>query len=182
MAGDAGQGGEQGRALRGELFERIFERIHRYFLKLIYDPQSVDDCLQQTLLRLERSLQEGTYDPRQSFNRWMWIKAHSVYVDYCRSRSRAAGALAEGDAEQAVSAAGHESAVDGKLDLKVVLLRMREELDTETFETFVLRYDQSLSITEVAKLTGRDRKTVRKHLERAVRFAKGLLGSVEATK
>ncbi len=38
-----------------ELFERILERIQRYFQRLVRDPQDVEDCLQETVLLLQHS-------------------------------------------------------------------------------------------------------------------------------
>ncbi len=175
IAGEALKLGPGGRSLRAVLFERIIERIHRYFVKLIWDPHAVDDCLQKTLLRLETSLAQSCYDPEQSFNRWMWLKAHSVYVDYCRERRMPAG-LPEGIEDRR----GDPTArVDAKLDAGTVLERLRRDLDPEAFEVFVLRHEGGQNLTQIAALVGRDRKTVRKHLKLAERAALRLLkGSV----
>ncbi|MBL4845038.1 MAG: sigma-70 family RNA polymerase sigma factor [Planctomycetes bacterium] len=156
------------RHLRAALFERILERVHRYFTRVVWDKTAVDDCVQQTLLALERSLQEGTYDPTQSFNRWMWLKAHSVYVAHCRSRARAPASL---PADPALAAAPPEASVEAKHDAEVLLRLLREELEPETFEMFVLFFGEGYNVSEVAGITGRDRKTVRKRIQSAKRRA-----------
>jgi RNA polymerase sigma factor (sigma-70 family) len=157
--------------MRAALFERVLTRIHRYFTRCVWDPQGVEDCVQETLLRLERSLQEGTYDPQRSFNRWMWLKAHSVFVDHCRKRGKLPGALSDGEAPSATS-----PDPDARLDAEAVLSRLRGDLEPEAFEMFVLFFGEGQTVTEVAAVTGRDRKTVRKRLDDAKRRAVGLLG------
>jgi len=162
------------RHLRAALFERILERVHRYFHRMIWDKTAVDDCVQQTLLALERSLQEGTYDPRQSFNRWMWLKAHTVYVAHCRSKAKAPGALPAAEAE--AETASPEAGVEAKHDAEVLLRTLRGELDPEDFEMFVLFFGEGYNVSEVAGITGRDRKTVRKRIQSAKRRALEVLG------
>ena len=122
----------------------------------------------------ERSLQEGSYDPARSFNRWMWLKAHTVFVEYCRTKAKQPGALPE-DADVASGSGGGQEAVEAKLDAGTVLTRLRAELEDEPFEMFVLFYGEGHSVTEVATITGRDRKTVRKRLQTAKRAAVKLL-------
>ncbi len=163
------------RSLRAALFERILERIHRYFTRVVWDPVAVDDCVQQTLLALERSLQQGTYDPGRSFNRWMWIKAHTVYVEHCRARARAPEALPEDEQAPLGAAAPVEEAVDARLDAATLLTRLREHLDPEAFEMFVLFFGEGHNVSEVAAITGRDRKTVRKRLAEGKAAAQRLL-------
>lgn len=171
IAGEALKLGPGGRSLRASLFERIMERIHRYFVKLIWDAHAVDDCLQRTLLRLETSLSEGSYDPERSFNRWMWLKAHSVYVDYCRER-RPAQQLPASLPDRGRSGTAQ---VEARLDATTVFDTLRCDLPAEVFEVFVLRHDGGQNLSQIAALLGRDRKTVRKHLKHAERAALKLL-------
>ncbi|MGE0706564.1 MAG: RNA polymerase sigma factor [Planctomycetota bacterium] len=174
MAGAAlGEPAERG--LRAALFERILERIHRYFQRLVWDKDAVDDCVQQTLLALERSLQAGTYDPRRSFNRWMWIKAHSVYVDHCRARARSPHSIPEGAEPPARRSSSPVEGVEARLDAEVVLERLRGALEPETYEMFVLFFGEDHNVTEISGITGRDRKTVRKRLGEAKAAALRLL-------
>ena len=173
LAGEA-LGRPEERNLRAALFERVLERITRYFKRTIWDSTAVDDCVQQTLLSLERSLQEGTYDPRRSFNRWMWLKAHTVYVEHCRAHAKAPAALPE-DAPLTADAPNPGASVEAKHDAEVLLNHLRGTLDTETFGMFVLFFGEGHNVSEVAAITGRDRKTVRKRIAQAKREALSLL-------
>jgi RNA polymerase sigma-70 factor (ECF subfamily) len=141
------------------LFERVLERVYRYFKKMVRDPAAAEECAQQALLQLEASLREGTYDPGCSFNTWLWIKAHSVFVNYCREHARRPAPL--GEAEPAAPAAADPCArVDERLDAAAILERVEREVGTEAYEIFVLRYQGGLTLEEVAETVGRDRKTV----------------------
>ncbi len=173
LAGRAAGSQPGKRSLRAALFERIMCRIQRYFHKLVWDADAVDDCVQNTFLRLERSLTEGGYDPRRSFNSWMWLKAHAVFVDYCRAGHHRLGPLLEHESTSPSAV----PAVDARIDARALLAHLGEHLSAESFEAFVLHYDQHQGITAIASLQGRARKTVRKELraarERALRFLSG---------
>ena len=146
-----------------ELFERIFGRIHGYFLRLLGDPHAADDCLQETLILLQRSLREGKYDSSHSFNTWIWLKARSVYGLYCRRAERRPGALPEvlpcPDDEQA--------RVERRLDAETLLKEVARRLGPETYEVFVLYYDSGLTQAEVSAIVGRDPKTIRGRIAQA---------------
>ncbi len=146
------------------------ERINKYFRKLVWDPQSVEDCQQQTLLRIEKALQENRYDPKRSFNRWMWTIAHRVYVDHCRERHRFPAALV---VEPKTPRSG-QAGIEARIDAKAVLDTLRSELSPEAFEVFILHYDQGHTISKISAVTERDRKTVRKWLQQGVRIAQRL--------
>ncbi len=159
LAGQAAGGG--GLSLRSRLFERVMGRIHNYFRKLVWDPHAVDDCLQRTLIRLDASLQDGSYDPNRSFNAWIWLKAHSVFVEYCREHARRPAPMPR---PHGPAVPPQTEAIDRRLDAAWLLGKLRVELDPACFEAFVLYYGEGQSLSRVAALQGHDRKTVRKRL------------------
>ena len=165
LAGEVIQAGAPAaRVAHATLFERIVERIHRYFRRMLRDPHEADECLQQTLVLLETSLRQRTYDPTRSFNAWMWLKARTVWAQWCRARERAPGPLPPVDppARQDEQAQALE-----RLDAARILEAVRERLGGETYEAFVLYYEGGLTQAEVAQALDRDRKTVRKRIEEA---------------
>jgi len=166
--------GEQGRPLRALLFERVMQRIYAYFVRLLHDATEVEDCLQNTLLRLETSLRDGVYNPQHSFNRWMWLKAHSVYVDHLRQAQRRPVAL---DEQPAGLPSRELAQTEARLDAEVVLQRLRSELEGLDLEAFVLRFQEGMSLPEIAQLQGCSTKTVRRRLKTADTVAQRLLGS-----
>jgi RNA polymerase sigma factor (sigma-70 family) len=151
-----------------QLLERVSARVYRYFLRNVWDPGEAEELAQRTFFELTRSLRTGRYDPTRSFNAWLWIKAHSVFVDWCRQRPRKAKPLSS--AAHKGIASGDE-AVENKLDAETILAAIRDRLGAETLETFVLYHESDLSLEEIALAVGRDRKTVTKMLREAERVA-----------
>lgn len=166
-------------AASAELFERVLERIQRYFRGVVADAQEAEECLQETLVLLERSLREGTYDPTRSFNTWIWLKARSVFAQSCRRRGRRrAVPLADGaDALPAPGSADAARQVEERLDAAALLDALRRRLGEETYEAFVLFYEGGLTKGELAEVLGRDPKTVNKRLAEAHALLESLRGA-----
>jgi len=146
-----------------ELFERIVGRIHSYFRKVVRDEVEAEDCLQETLTILVQSLKEGKYDPTRSFNTWIWVKARSVYAQWCRKRERRMATLTQDVAEKRDASDG----VDRRLDAQAVLDALADQIGPESYEAFVLHYEGGLTRGEIAEVLGRDPKTINKRLEKA---------------
>lgn len=165
------ESGDQVEAARSELFTRILTRVHRYFCRLA--GPDAEELTQETLLILHRSLSEATYRPGHSFNSWTFLKAHRVFVDYCRRRERDAAHAASlrspgASADPSPNPARDPSeAVAARHDAAIFLERLREELGSEVQEAFVLRYESGLSLDEVAEAMDCARRTVSRRLERA---------------
>jgi RNA polymerase sigma factor (sigma-70 family) len=163
LAGSAARGGADGRGPHAALFERVLARVYGYFRKVVWDAGEAEECAQRTLVELDRSLRPGPngeirYDPSRSFNTWLWLKAHSVFLDWCRERGRRLEPLPDGDGVPARDDATH--AVDRRLDAEALLREVERRLGTETYECFVLRYQGELTMQEIADTVGRDRDTV----------------------
>lgn len=173
LAGDALREPEGSNARHAVLFERVAARIFRYFAKQVWDEAEAEELAQRTLVELEVSLRECSYDPARSFNAWMWLKAHTVFAQWCRDRaSRRAAVEPLGDA---ATPGGHEAPVDARLDSEAVLREIQKRLGPETYEVFVLYYVSDLTQAEVAESTGRDRKTVAARLREAHALAERFL-------
>ena len=149
---------------RSVLFERVTGRIHRYFRRMTRNAHDADDCVQETLLLLERSLTDGTYDPTRSFRVWLWLKARTVFAKWCRRRERdgvaalEAEPIADDDATQRI---------DDTVDAQWLLDQIRRQVGEEAFEAFILYYEADLDQAEVGLALGRNRKTIRKRLRAA---------------
>jgi RNA polymerase sigma-70 factor, ECF subfamily len=152
---------DQVEAARSELFTRILTRVHRYFCRLA--GSEAEELTQETLLVLHRSLSEATYRPGHSFNSWTFLKAHRVFVDYCRRREREA----KRQAPPAGESVDPGEVVEARLDAAAFLEVLRERLGAEVQEAFVLRYESGLSLDEVAEAMDCARRTVSRRLERA---------------
>ena len=110
---------------------------------------------------LARTLREGKYDSSRSFNTWIWIKARSIFAQWCRRRSRQPHALPDN-----VAVSGGPD-VSVRADANAILDEVARQLGPETYEAFVLYYEGELNKREVAEVLGRDPKTIRKKLRQA---------------
>jgi len=182
LAGAARRAGEAGdaaaaRAARAAVYERVIRRIHAYFRRLVRDPAEAEECLSRALLELERTLApealggaagSAGYDPGRSFNTWMWLKAHSVYAQWCRERARDRRAEPLGEREPAApEAADGARALERRLDAATLLGAIEARLGRETLEAFLLFHEGGLTRSEVAEALGRDRGTITRRLEDA---------------
>lgn len=171
LAGEAFEEPPGAHARHAELFERVAARIYRYFSKTVWDRDQAEELAQRTLVELEKSLREKSYDPARSFNAWMWLKAHTVFAQWCRERERRPAPL---EGEPTATDPG-TSRVDARLDAEKVLREVQRRLGDETYEILVLHYEGGLTHVEVSEAIGRDRKTVAARLREARALAAQLL-------
>ncbi len=144
-----------------ELFTRVIKRIDSYFRRVVQDDHEARDCLQETLLLLQQSLQEKKYDPERSFNVWIWLKARTVYAQWCRAKARQMQPLPQ----QATQV--DPTTLDQRLDGDVLLNLIHQRLGAETHEAFVLYYHGELTQDEVGKIVGTHRRAVAKRIREA---------------
>ncbi len=157
----------------GRLFERILPRLSNYFYKQVWRSDDVDELVSQTLLLLQRSLREKSYDPTRSFNAWLWIKAHTVFLKYLRRlRSEKTAVPLFGLADPARP---QEQIVDARHDARLLLEKLQAALGPEDYELFLLACDERLNLVEISQILGRARKTLRKRLQASLALARRLM-------
>ena len=115
----------------------------------------------------------ASYDPRYSFNGWVFLKAHTVFAQWCRQREKQPGGLPE--VEIPDSQPDPLEATSRRLDAETVLSAVRDRLGQEPYEAFVLYYEGGLTQQEIAHTLGRDRKTIAGRLSQAHRLIDQLL-------
>ncbi len=172
LAGDALNETRSSNERHAVLFERIASRIYRYFVKTVWDRNEAEELAQRTLLELEKSLREKSYDPARSFNAWLWLKAHGVFQQWCRERATKKTVALE-------DVAGPASDTGKALDAETVLAGLQRRLGDECYEIFVLYYEGGLTQAEVAEAVSRDRKTVGARLRQAHALIEELLEGVK---
>jgi RNA polymerase sigma factor (sigma-70 family) len=171
---------------RTALYDRVLTRIHRYFTRMVHDPSEAEECVQRTLVELERSLRAGTYDPDRSFNGWMWLKARTVWAGWCRERETRRRLLDSAEEREAARAGrpGHElpgdlASIEQKMDAEALLAAVRRRLGDETFRAFIHYYGGEKTLSDVAHMLGRDRKTIARRISEAHLLIDRLLGKSE---
>ena len=167
LAGEALRETQSSNERHAALFERVASRIYRYFVKTVWDRNEAEELAQRTLLELEKSLREKSYDPARSFNAWMWLKAHGVFQVWCRERAT--------KKTVALPDVAVEPPKDEKLDAEHILRELQRRLGDECYEVFVLYYAGGLTQAEIADAVSRDRKTVAARLRQAHEWIEELL-------
>ena len=108
------------------LMQQYQHRVYRYLIRLVRQTSIAEDLFQQTWLRVMERIQN--YDPRRSFEGWLFAIAHNLAMDHLRRRQPESldepvfGAETKSDRTR--------SSDPGALDL--LLSQEREELLLET--------------------------------------------------
>jgi RNA polymerase sigma factor (sigma-70 family) len=176
-------GSPAARAAHVSLLERILTRIHSYFRRMIPNAADADDCLQRTLLLIEDSLQGEKYDPDRSFNTWLWLKARTVYAQWCREQARQGRFFEESkEPEELGIIKATEAEMSRMVDARAVLEQVSRRIGQGAFETFVLYYEGGLTQAEIAEAVGCDVRTVRRRLGAAHAVIASLIGAETVAK
>lgn len=163
------------------LVRRYHTRIHRWALVVTGDPDEADDVVQETFLRMQRSLHQ--YRGEAGFTAWLYRVTRSVALDRLRRtarrdrrRRRFAGWLGDG------APAPEAPDVVGRIEARRLAGHVRhflQHLPLRQREAFDLVDLQGHTPSEAAELLELNAGTVRAHLCRARRALRARLVEVE---
>ena len=142
---------------------RYQHRLYRYLYRLMKDASAADDLFQQTWLNVVRQM--ARYDPRRSFDTWLFAIAHNAAMDLLRGRS---GESLD-EAEHTIRAGGEDS-------LASVIAAERAEIVAEAVaglsapyrEVLTLRFEEDMKLEEIAEVTGAPLSTIKSRVQRAL--------------
>jgi RNA polymerase sigma-70 factor (ECF subfamily) len=148
--------------------ERHQARLLRYLRRLLGDETMAEDVFQQTWIRVSERIRR--YDASRPFGPWLLTVGRNLALDHLR-RSRPEG-LDEGP-EPAAPAEGAGSTEDPLARLAARERRERlgavlDGLAAHDREVLTLRFEEELSLKEIASLTGAPLPTVKARLYRAM--------------
>jgi RNA polymerase sigma-70 factor (ECF subfamily) len=161
---------ERDRELLADLVERCQPRLVRYLLYLTGRRELAQDLAQETWIRV---LQRGSqYNGRQRFDPWLFTIARNLAIDYLRKNRRAAATQSSPDDPDATlllpssdpspfqAAARSEDAMRlaGRLEVLPPLYR----------EALLLRFQEDLSLAEMAQVLGAPIATVTSRIYRGL--------------
>lgn len=154
------------------LLARYQNRLYRYLLRLVRDPATAEDLFQQTWVRVVEKIRG--YDPRRSFEAWLFAVARHLAIDHLRRRAPESLDDAGPAGTTESPAARVASAEPGVLaDL---LARERVELVAQVLaelpliyrETLTLRFEEEMKLEEIATLLAVPLSTVKTRLRRGL--------------
>ena len=148
-------------ALLNELVDRYGYRLSRYLIYLTARRESVDDWMQETWVRvLDRAAQ---YDGRSRFETWLFSIARNLAIDELRRKQGVSLESAPVPLERSspfLVAARSQDAVK--------LAAALDELEPVYREVLLLRFQEDLTLQEIAKVTGAPVPTVSTRIHRAL--------------
>jgi RNA polymerase sigma-70 factor, ECF subfamily len=150
------------------LYDRYGPRMYRFFLRMLWrDAAKSEDFTQELFLKIIEK--PHLFNPERKFSTWLYtLAANMCKNEYRRPR------FAESPVETA--AMGFEENLPEKIDQELFENQLRqsiEQLNAAHHQCFVLRYQEELSIAEIAEIVGCPEGTVKSRLHHALRQISG---------
>lgn len=162
------------------LYLLFADRVFRYLLARVGDPDLAEEITAQVFLRLIEKIGIYRIGPRDNvaiFSAWLYRLAHNKMVDVLRSHKRAQESPLE-HAAHVVSSHTMES-VEDRLDFQQILQTLRV-LNDQQREVIVLRFVEELSIAETAQIMQKSEGAVKALQHRALETLRRHLQDVGA--
>jgi RNA polymerase sigma-70 factor, ECF subfamily len=162
------------------LYLLFADRVFRYLLARIGDPDLAEDIAAQVFLRLIEKIGIYRIGPRDNvaiFSAWLYRLAHNKMVDVLRSHKRSQ----ESPLEHAALVASGDTmeAVEEHLDFRQILQTLRV-LNDQQREVIVLRFVEEMSIAETAQIMQKSEGAVKALQHRALETLRRHLQDVGA--
>jgi len=158
-----------------ELLDRLIEkyqhRLLRYLVYLSGRRDLAEDFFQETWVHvLERG---GQYDGRHEFSTWLFTIARHLVIDHLRrKRPTSLDSLADQDdlAPFDIPAAGQPSAFDATVqrEQNEQISAGMQHIAAEYRETLLLRFQEGMSLEEIASVIGAPLGTVKSRIYRGL--------------
>lgn len=158
------------------LMQRYQHRLYRYMLRMVRQPSTAEDLFQQTWVRVMEGVQ--SYDPRRSFEGWLFGIAHNLAIDHLRRRRPES--LDEplpshsGETRADLTPSAAPDALDHLLagERAALVAEAVAEMPALSREVLTLRFEEEMKLEEIAEVLSLPLGTVKTRLHRAL---KGLL-------
>ncbi len=156
--------------LLDRLIEQYQHRLLRYLMYLTGRRELAEDLFQETWIRvLERGHQ---FNDKYSFSTWLFAVARNLAIDHMRRKQPASldGLLNDGEAAFDVPATGQPTAFDMTLqrEQNEHIAAGMEHLPAEYREALVLRFQEGMSLDEIATVANVPLGTVKSRIYRGL--------------
>ena len=153
------------------LIEKYQHRLLRYLMHLTGSRELAEDLFQETWIRvLERG---GQYDGRHEFSNWLFAIARNLVIDHIRRKQPSSFcSLAEDDdaAPFDIPDQGSPSALDLSIqrEQNEQISAGMQHIEAKYREALVLRFEEGMSLAEIAEVTGAPMGTVKSRIYRGL--------------
>jgi RNA polymerase sigma-70 factor, ECF subfamily len=180
----AGFDGEAKRLRSGDvnavsaLMEQYKHRLYRYLLRLVSQPNTAEDLFQQTWLRVMERIHK--YDPRRSFEGWLFAVAHNLAIDHLRRRQPESldEPTLTGETKSELLQNANQSVLEELLSRERadIVVDAVAELPVPFREVLSLRFEEEMKLEEIAVVLALPLGTVKTRLHRALKALRQSLG------
>jgi RNA polymerase sigma-70 factor, ECF subfamily len=160
------------------LVERYQHRLYRYLLRLVSRPSTAEDLFQQTWLRVMERIRY--YDPKRSFEGWLFAVAHNLAIDHLRRRQPESldEPLPSGETPLDLTQSNSPGALELFLSKERAgqMAEAVSELPPAFREVITLRFEEGMKLEEIATVLALPMGTVKTRLHRALKALRLILG------
>ena len=161
---------ERDRELLADLVERFQHRLVRYLLYLTGRRDYAEDLAQETWIRV---LQRGSqYNGRQRFDPWLFAIARNLAVDYLRKKQKTVATVSlptEPDATPLLPSSGLSPFEAAARSQDAIRLAGQLQILSPLYrEALLLRFQEDLSLAEIAQVLGAPVTTVTSRIYRGL--------------
>ena len=169
------------------LIARYQNRLYRYLLRMVRQPQEAEDLFQQTWLHVAEKIRR--YDPQRNFDAWLFTLARNLTLDYLRrkrpqSLDEPAGEDEAGETLASRLTSVEQPVLDGLLarERNLHLAAALDELPVVYREVLTLRFEEEMKLDEISMVLAAPLSTVKSRLRRGLEQMRAILenrGSAE---
>lgn len=169
------------------LIARYQNRLYRYLLRMVRQPQEAEDLFQQTWLHVAEKIRR--YDPQRNFDAWLFTLARNLTLDHLRrkrpqSLDEPAGEDEAGETLASRLTSVEQPVLDGLLarERNLHLAAALDELPVVYREVLTLRFEEEMKLDEISMVLAAPLSTVKSRLRRGLEQMRAILenrGSAE---
>jgi RNA polymerase sigma-70 factor (ECF subfamily) len=148
----------------GELFRQLFPVIRAKCARILGDSREAEDVAQETFLRLCQTAMRDP-DPRARLA-WVYRTSNHLAVDRWRRQRSSPEVSMDMEAHDGDGNGASAAMPDGVVTARRALRAVLERVPADELEVAVLSRIDRLTHAEIAEVTGRSERTVRRMLER----------------
>jgi RNA polymerase sigma-70 factor (ECF subfamily) len=160
------------------LMEQYKHRLYRYLLRLVSQPNTAEDIFQQTWLRVMERIHK--YDPKRSFEGWLFAVAHNLAIDHLRRRQPESldEPTLTGETKSELLQNANPGALEELLSREKadIVLDAVADLPVPFREVLSLRFEEEMKLEEIALVLALPLGTVKTRLHRALKALRLSLG------
>jgi len=148
-----------------ELYQRYNGKLYHYFCRMCGDKIKAQDLLQDLFLKLINKAH--LFNKRYSFSTWFYTIAYHQYINQVRRKSLMTDPPAQTDKDDILHSFAEDFDMESNLDRRMFREQVNaflNQVDEEKRNTFILRYQQDLNITEIAEVMNCPPGTVKSRL------------------